>query len=59
LRAGIVNADTCLLKHLSASRFLEALARIDGTPWGCPEGLTGKRSSLVLEPEQKKSIFGV
>ena len=59
LRSGIVDAETCLLKHLSASRFLEALARIDATSGGCPVGLTGKRSPLVLEPEQKKPVFAV
>ena len=59
LRTGIVDAETSLLDHLSASRFLEALARIDATSGGCPVSLTGKRSPLVLEPEQKKPVFAV
>lgn len=59
LRAGIVDAETCFLKHFSASRFLEALARIDAASGGCPETVTGKRPPLVLEPKQKKPIFAI
>ena len=59
LWAGIVDADTRLLKHFSASRFLEALAWIDATSRGRPESLTSKRPPLVLEPEQKKAVFAV
>jgi len=59
LWAGIVDVETGLLKQLSASRCLEALAGIDGTSGGCPESLTGKRPALVLEPKQKKPMFAV
>ena len=59
LWAGIVDVETGLLKQLSASRCLEALAGIDATSGGCPESLTGKRPALVLEPKQKKPMFAV
>jgi len=59
LWAGINDVETGLLKQLSASRCLEALAAIDATPRGRPESLTRKRPALVLEPKQKKPMFAV
>jgi len=59
LRAGIVDVETGLLKQLSASCCLEALAGVDATSGGCPESLTGKRPALALEPKQKKPMFAV
>ena len=59
LWAGINDVETGLLKQLSASRCLEALAWIDAASGGCPESLTDKRPTPALEPKQKKRMFAV